>query len=182
MTEELFKKFMRESNAIEDEVEDEFDKKSCSVNKKLFRLPGQLNPGDMEAIKYSLKIGVEDSKAGRVLPEEDVLCLHRILGDYLKKDWVGKWRKVSVYVGGYTPPEPIKIAQLMKWYVDNFYRFDSWTAYNEFEKIHPFQDLNGRVGRLLWLSKAVDEGYRFQLSFEQTYHYQTLSHYENHDL
>jgi len=33
---------------------------------------------------------------------------------------------------------------------------NSWEAHNKFEAIHPFQDLNGKVGRLIWLSKAIN--------------------------
>jgi Fic family protein len=66
--------------------------------------------------------------------------------------------------------------------MDNFIKvlpiLDSWETHNKFEKIHCFTDLNGRVGRLIWLRKAIDEGYNFEIPFLQMYYYQTLQHYE----
>jgi len=124
---------------------------------------------DVHAVKLAL-MGFDNT--------EDILTLHLILGKHLKKDWVGKWRKVQVYVGSYTPPSPKEVKKLMTQYCKDLPDMDSWKAHNEFEKIHPFQDLNGRVGRLIWLQKAVQEGYDFKLSFLHKYYYQTLSHYE----
>lgn len=143
--------FMLESNRIEGE--------------------NRINPGDLEAVDFSLSRGFFRT-------EKDFLILHEILGKYLEKNWVGKWRDCIVRVGGFTPPPPQEVPRLMKNYIKNLDNMNSWTAYNEFEKIHPFRDLNGRVGRLLWLSKIVEEeGYDFKLSFLQTYHYQTLNQY-----
>jgi len=169
--EKPWERFMRESNAIEGEFigsPKEFSRKV------LFQPPGRLNPGDEKAVMLAFRIG-------RIIKKEDILHLHSILGDYLKKDWVGKWREVNVTVGNYHPPLYDKVPELMEEYIKNFPEFDSWKAYNEFEKIHPFRDLNGRTGRLLWLSKAIDEGYSFQVSFERTYHYQNLGKYETNN-
>ena len=104
----------------------------------------------------------------------DILTLHSFVGMYLEKRWVGGWRDCDLTVGKYEPPSWKFVPGLMQKYIEDFPELKSWEAHNRFEKIHPFQDLNGRVGRLIWLSKAVDEGYDFQIPFLQMYYYQTL--------
>ena len=104
--------------------------------------------------------------------------IHQILGAYLNKPWVGRLRQCDVRVGGYIPPKHLDVLELMTEYVANLADMNSWEAHNEFEKIHPFQDLNGRVGRLIWVSKAIYEGYNFEIPFLQEYYYQTLLKYE----
>jgi len=144
-----YKQFMLESNKIEGE--------------------DRLNPGDIKAVEFVLK-GFKNLS--------DICELHRLLGEYLKKDWVGKWRTCDVRVGPYAPPSYYIVLDLMQKYWLKFYLMNSWQAHNEFERVHPFQDLNGRVGRLIWLNKAVKNGYDFQYSFLQAYYYQTLQDYE----
>lgn len=72
------------------------------------------------------------------------------------KDTEG-YRKVQVFIQGtdHVPPAPEKLPNLMNYFVYN-YNNDTQDIYNkiaqyhiEFEKIHPFEDGNGRTGRLL---------------------------------
>lgn len=145
--EKEYKKFMLESNRIEGE--------------------NRINPGDLTALEI---MTISD------ISEVSVLLAHNNLGDYLKKDWVGKYRTCEVTVGNYHPPFSYQIQDAMDKYFRNLPYLNSWMAHNEFEKIHPFQDLNGRIGRLIWLKKAIDEGYDFSIPFLQKYYYQTLDH------
>ena len=126
----------------------------------------RLNPGDLAAVYYVVDFGI--------LREEDLLAVHSIIGEYLKQDWVGKYRTCKVYVGEHMPPNPQEVPRLMKRFFETLPNMTAWQAHNEFEWIHPFQDLNGRAGRLIWLSKAVKTGYNFKLTFLHTYYYQTL--------
>ena len=72
------------------------------------------------------------------------------------KDTEG-YRNVQVFIQGseHIPPEPEKIPNLMMYYIYNYNHenqeiFTKIAKYHiEFEKIHPFEDGNGRMGRLL---------------------------------
>lgn len=91
---------------------------------------------------------------------EKVLECHRLLQQTLRPDIAGKLRDVDVMVGGRVcPPHHIAAALLDGWIskygdasvfakepdVDGVIRI----AHVEFEHIHPFEDGNGRVGRIL---------------------------------
>jgi len=129
----------------------------------------RINPGDEKAFDFAVS-GIKGLR--------HITDIHQILGAYLKKPWVGRFRDCAVTVGGHSCPHHTELVELMVEYVANLDDMDSWTAHNEFEKIHPFQDLNGRTGRLIWVSKAIDEGYDFSIPFLQKYYYQTLTQYE----
>ena len=142
-----YEKFMLESNAIEGET--------------------GLNPGDRKAFNLSITRDIKSM--------EDILLIHKTLTEHLNVDWSGKWRDCNVSVGDYVAPHYNTVPNIMKFYLELLPRLGSWKAHNDFEKIHPFQDFNGRVGRLIWLNKVLKEGYNFGTPFLQKYYYQTLS-------
>lgn len=142
-----FDRFMMESNAIEGET--------------------GLNPGDLEAAKAFI--------CGP-LNQKRLLECHGKLAKHLGVPWGGRYRECNVRVGEYVAPPFEAVPELMKKYWRALPELDSWQAHNKFQKIHPFVDLNGRTGRLIWLWKAIDEGYAGQRSFLHQFYYSTLSH------
>lgn len=95
------------------------------------------------------------------ITKEFILELHRsVIMNTLRQDLIsqsGRYRTVQVFVGRSIPPNPLEVpnqmARLLKWYSVNKKKLHSLVLasyfHTEFEKIHPFVDGNGRVGRLL---------------------------------
>lgn len=87
-------------------------------------------------------------------------------------DWAGSWRTTTVTVGQLTPPEPSKVLHLMYQFIDNLNfkirkasnqqdHIDCLTfAHYEFIRIHPFNNGNGRTGRILMNIVALKFGYK----------------------
>lgn len=104
------------------------------------------------------------------LTEEIIKTLHKILKSGTKDShisWfrVGEYKARANVVGGEetTPVEKVgeEIRRILKWYneLSNVTIEDIIKFHHDFEKIHPFQDGNGRVGRLI----AFKECLRFHI-------------------
>lgn len=100
-----------------------------------------------------------------------LLEIHKIAFGQLY-DWAGKWRAIEVTVGQLIPPKPAFILQSMYQFIDNL-NFKISIANNreehieclvyahyEFIRIHPFNNGNGRTGRLLKNLVAMKFGYQ----------------------
>src|SRR3989344_2260328 len=95
------------------------------------------------------------------LNRELILEIHKIVvANTLSAELIsqiGRYRTVQVFVGRAIPPKPqhvpIEMAKLLRWYSTNKKKLNPLVLasyfHTEFEKIHPFIDGNGRVGRLL---------------------------------
>ena len=87
---------------------------------------------------------------------------------------------LGVYKGGkeiWRAPNPGKVRRLMMMFIEDLPNLDAFEAHNRFQKIHPHLDLNGRMGRLVWLyCKKRDGENPFDLTFLHQYYYETLKH------
>jgi len=123
----------------------------------------------VETINHFRCIDLIISRAEERLSESMIKELHRILKSGTQdsqKDWfaVGDYKQLPNEVGGAetTAPEQVHsdIASLLKEYnaVKNHNLDDLLDFHTRFERIHPFQDGNGRVGRLIMFKECLANG------------------------
>jgi Fic family protein len=101
------------------------------------------------------------------LTEEMIKKYHFILKEGTitekEKEWfnIGEYKKLKNYVGNLETAEPKDVAQkvkeLMEWYNELQNKtFENIIEFHvRFEKIHPFQDGNGRVGRIIMFRECL---------------------------
>ncbi len=115
------------------------------------------------AIDYVIDMAEEE------LSEEIIKHLHYILKHDTadsRLSWfaVGDYKKRANVVGGHETAKPSEVAKRMKALLEDYHRkqtvpFGDIVAFHaEFEYIHPFQDGNGRVGRLIALKECLCHG------------------------
>lgn len=126
-----------------------------------------LNVDDViETTNHFRCIDIIIDEANSTLSEKFIKQLHSVLKTGTsdsRKDWfsVGEYKKLPNEVGGSEtalPEEvPFKMRELLKKYNSlSDKTFEDIVAFHvEFEKIHPFQDGNGRVGRLLLFKECL---------------------------
>jgi len=106
-----------------------------------------------------------DSLAEPLTPEI-IKTFQRILKsgtDDARKSWfgLGDWKKLPNEVGGIETSQPEEVGehinQLLNWYQNQtiISLIEIADFHYRFEKIHPFQDGNGRVGRLIMFRECL---------------------------
>lgn len=110
-----------------------------------------------EALDYLYEM--IEFKENNTISEHLIKELHSLVIQDINKDIAGKYRNVDVFITGtdHVPPSaldvPRKMNELIKWARNNYnkmYVLDFAAIFHhKFVHIHPFQDGNGRVGRLL---------------------------------
>lgn len=107
--------------------------------------------------------------AGQMLSEPFIKTLHRTLKNGTsdsRKDWfaVGDYKKIPNEVGGRDTTAPEEVSTEMKQLLASYNRkpdktLEDLIAFHvAFESIHPFQDGNGRVGRLILFKECLKNG------------------------
>ena len=104
--------------------------------------------------------------ADKKLTEKMIKEFHKILKEGTsdsRKDWfnVGEYKKLSNEVGGINTSEPKNVEKDMKKLLEWYESLKEITIkeiiefHAKFEKIHPFQDGNGRVGRIIAFKECM---------------------------
>ena len=120
----------------------------------------------METVNHFRCVDLIIDKANFNITESLIKELHLILKSGTsdsRKSWfaIGDYKKVPNEVGGLetTKPEDVskEIKSLIEWYnsLENKTLEEILEFHYKFEAIHPFQDGNGRVGRLIMFKECL---------------------------
>lgn len=155
--EDLVTRSTYHSNAIEGSTLTYAETYAILYNDNSFKIEGKEPREIYEAInhKEALNIVFENLQEKREFDERFIKKLNETINKNIKE--TRGFRKIQVFIQGsdHIPPEPEKVPNLMNYYVYNYNNdiediFLKIAKYHiEFEKIHPFEDGNGRTGRLL---------------------------------
>lgn len=155
--EDLITRSTYHSNAIEGSTLTYAETYAILYNDNSFKIEGKEPREIYEAInhKKALELVFKNLQNEDGFDERFIKKLNETINRDIK-DTEG-YRTVQVFIRGseHIPPAPEKIPNLMTYFVYNYNHdeediFTKIARYHiEFEKIHPFEDGNGRTGRLL---------------------------------
>lgn len=146
------------SNAIEGSTLTYAETYAILYNDNSFKIEGKEPREIYEAINHKIALEL----IFKFLKEENTIITEKLIKEVNEtinrniKDTTG-YRKVQVFIRGseHIPPKPEQVPKLMNYFVYN-YNNDENDIYTkianyhiQFESIHPFEDGNGRTGRLL---------------------------------
>lgn len=145
------------SNAIEGNTLTFAETYAILYNDNSFKIQGKEPREIYEAInhKNALELVFENLKNQDTFDDRFIKRLNETINKNIKE--TEGFRTVQVFIQGseHIPPEPEKVPNLMNYFIYNYNHdeqeiFEKIARYHiEFEKIHPFEDGNGRTGRLL---------------------------------
>ncbi len=155
--EDLITRSTYHSNGIEGSTLTYAETYAILYNDNSFKIQGKEPREIYEAInhKKALEFLFDNLKDENIFDERLIKRLNEIINKDIKN--TEGYRKIQVFINGteYIPPEAEKVPNLMNYFVYN-YNHDEQDIFNkiatyhvEFERIHPFEDGNGRTGRLL---------------------------------
>lgn len=155
--EDLITRSTYHSNAIEGSTLTYAETYAILYNDNSFKIGGKEPREIYEAInhKKALELVFKNLENNDEFNEGFIKKLNETINRDIK-DTEG-YRTVQVFIRGseHIPPAPEKIPNLMNYFIYNYNHDEQNIFYKlakyhiEFEKIHPFEDGNGRTGRLL---------------------------------
>ena len=129
--------------------------------------------------------------ADKKLSEEMIKKFHKILKEGTsdsRKDWfaVGDYKKLPNEVGGLKTTDPKYVERDMKKLLEWYESLKKVTIYEiiefhaKFEKIHPFQDGNGRIGRIIAFKECLKNNIVpfIILDKDKLFYYRGLNQYQ----
>ena len=128
---------------------------------------GSINVDDViETANHFRIVSLIIDNAKSTLTQEFIKKLHLLLKNGTsdsRKDWfaVGGYKKLPNEVGGMNTTLPEEVPKKMKELLDEYNAKEEKSLddvldfHAKFEKIHPFQDGNGRVGRLIMFKECL---------------------------
>ena len=152
---------MEGSKLTHDETRYIYETKTIGIEKGTVRIDDI-----METVNHFRCIDLAIDFANRKLSESFIKQLHLILKtntEDSRKPWfkVGDYKMVENLAGDRETVHPEKVREEMKKLLTNYlqkdnHSFEEIVAFHvEFERIHPFQDGNGRVGRLIAFKECL---------------------------
>ena len=152
-----------------------------------------LNVDDIvETVNHFRSIDFIIENANRQLSESMIKQLHMLLKSGTsdsRKSWfaVGEYKRMENEVGGRATTPPEEVSGAMKKLIGSYNQYKRVTLeeilafHYEFETIHPFQDGNGRIGRLIMFKECLRNGIvPFIIEDEiKLYYYRGLSEWKN---
>ncbi len=155
--EDLITRSTYHSNGIEGSTLTYAETYAILYNDNSFKIQGKEPREIYEAInhKKALELVFKNLQNNEQFDERFIKKLNETINKDIKN--TEGYRKVQVFIRGseHIPPEPEKIPNLMNYFVYNYNHdeqdiFVKIAQYHiKFESIHPFEDGNGRTGRLL---------------------------------
>ena len=155
--EDLITRSTYHSNAIEGSTLTYAETYAILYNDNSFKIGGKEPREIYEAInhKKALELVFKNLQNNDEFNEGFIRKLNETINRDIK-DTEG-YRTVQVFIRGseHIPPAPEKVPNLMNYFIYNYNHDEQNIFYKlakyhiEFEKIHPFEDGNGRTGRLL---------------------------------
>lgn len=161
---ELKKEFLYHSNKIEGST---FTRENLDTYLRSQIIEGSHKIDDVFETINSLNLFdfVIDT-LGEELSKKLILEFHSILKKNSldqERGFAGCWKKIPNMISGspVTLAQPwevdIKMEELLNWWQKTEKNFESVVRFHsEFERIHPFQDGNGRVGRFIMLKQCIE--------------------------
>lgn len=149
------------SKLTHDETRYIYETKTIGVNNKVIKVDDII-----ETVNHFRCIDLAIDFANKKISESFIKQLHRILKtgtSESKEPWfmVGDYKLMPNEVGDRVTTDPEEVKQEMKKLVDEYnkkanHTFDEIVEFHvNFERIHPFQDGNGRVGRLIAFKECL---------------------------